>query len=311
MSRRLPGWRRGATIATVVALLAPALLPAQSTDPDLAAGLRQVSEGDFEGAIATLDAAARRLAVDPRRKAEVLEAYVHLGVALVALDQRGAARERFRLALGLDPQLTLRPDRHSPKVIAVFEEARREAEAANRTTSANAGKPQRGGGASKAALIILGAGGAAAGGIALARRSPTSGGPPATLVSFTGARFGTPVLGCPNGAVNLLLPLNILVDAVGGSAPTSIGAVTAVLIVVDSPAGPGEVGFASNAPATVSPATVPAGASTTLRVDTTLLCSNGAGDDARYNEWTGRLTLPTSAGVYTLETADRLRVIIP
>lgn len=311
MSKRPPGWRRGVTIATVVALLAPALLPAQSTDPDLAAGLRQVTEGDFEGAIATLDAAARRLAADPRRKAEVLEAYVHLGIALVALDQRGAARERFRLALALDPQLTLSPDRYSPKVIAVLDETRREAEAAKRAAGPSPAKPQKRGGASKAALVVLGLGGAVAGGIAIAHRSQTNGRPPVTPITFTGARFGTPVLGCPDGAVNLLLPLNILVDAVGGSTPTSIGAVSAVLIIVSSPAGPGEVGFASNAPATVSPATVPAGTNTTLRVDTTLLCSNGAADDARFNEWTGRLTLQTSAGLFTLETADRLRVNIP
>lgn len=310
MKNRVAGWRRGATIATVVALLAPALTTAQSADPDLAAGLRQVSEGDFEGAIATLDAAARRLAVDPGRKAEVLEAYVHLGVALVALDQRGAARERFRLALALDPQLALRPDRYSPKVIAVLEEARREAEAAKRAAASSPAKPARGGGLSKAA-VVLGLGGAVAGGIAIVHRTQTNGPPPATAIKFTGARFGTPVIGCPDGAVNLPLPLNILVDAVGGSTTTGIGEVSVVLIVVSSPDGAGEVGQASNAPATAVPGTVLAGAATTLRVDTTLLCGNGLGDTPRFNEWTGRLTLQTSAGLFTLETADRLRVNIP
>ena len=71
------------------------------------------------------------------------------------------------------------------------------------------------------------------------------------------------------------------------------------------------MGFASNAPASVSPQSVPAAASVTLRIDTTLLCGNGADDEPRFNEWSGRLTLATSSGLVTLETADRLRVNIP
>ena len=65
-----------------------------------------------------------------------------------------------------------------------------------------------------------------------------------TPARFTGARFGTPVLGCPDGAVDLPLPLNILVDAEGGSAATAVTSVSAVLIIKESPAFPGEVGFA-------------------------------------------------------------------
>ena len=42
--------------------LTPGTLPGQAADPELAAGLRQVREGDFEGAVVTLDAVARRLA---------------------------------------------------------------------------------------------------------------------------------------------------------------------------------------------------------------------------------------------------------
>jgi hypothetical protein len=56
---------------------------------------------------------------------------------------------------------------------------------------------------------------------------------------------------------------------------------------------------------------MPANTSVPLRIDTTLLCGNGVGDEARFNEWSGRLTLTTSSGLVTLETADRLRVNIP
>ena len=230
----------------------------------------------------------------------------------MALDQRSAARERFRLALALDSRLSLGSERYSPKVIGVFEEARRELAAETaRAAEAKAGpaKPARGGGLSKAVWIGLGVAGVARG-IVLATRGRDRG-PVVTPARFTGARFGTPVLGCPDGAVDLPLPLNILVDAEGGSAATAVTSVSAVLIIKESPAFPGEVGFASNAPASVSPQSVPATASVTLRIDTTLLCGNGAGDEARYNVWSGKLTLATSSGLVTLETADTLRVNIP
>ena len=300
---------RGVIAATLVAVLTAGPLLAQATDPELAAGMRQVSEGDFEGAVLTLDAAARRLAADGTRKGDLVQAYVHLGIALVALDQRSAARERFRLAVALDPRLTLGPERYSPKVIGVFEEARREAAAETaRAAEAKAGpaKP-RGGGSSKVAWAALGVAGVA-GGIVLVTRGGSG---TVTQARFTGARFETPVLGCPDGSVNLPLKLSILVDAEGGSAATAVTSVSAVLIIKESPAVPGEVGFASNAPASVSPPSVPARTSTSLRVETTLLCGNGVGDEGRFNVWSGKLTLATSAGPVTLDTVDTLRVNIP
>jgi hypothetical protein len=73
---------------------------------------------------------------------------------------------------------------------------------------------------------------------------------------------------------------------------------------------PSEVGFASSMATTADPTTFPAGA-TTLHVRTTLSCGNGVGDPSRFNEWTGRVTLVTASGAFTVETADRLRVNIP
>jgi hypothetical protein len=46
-------------------------------------------------------------------------------------------------------------------------------------------------------------------------------------------------------------------------------------------------------------------------VDSTLLCGNAPNDAIRFNEWAVRVTLTTSAGVFTAEAADRLRVNIP
>jgi hypothetical protein len=50
---------------------------------------------------------------------------------------------------------------------------------------------------------------------------------------------------------------------------------------------------------------------TTLRLQTTLRCSNGTGDEPRFSEWSGRVVLATAAGAVNLETVDRLRVNIP
>jgi len=294
-------------------LLLPSPAHPSAGDEELAAGLRQVREGDFETAVVTLDAATRRLAREGGREAELREGYVALGVALVALDQRTPAKERFRLALALDPKLALGSDRYSPKVIGVFEEARQEAlaEETARRAEATAGKtpasPPRGG-SSKLPLVLLGAGGVAAAAVALGGDdAPNAGGD----ARFTGARFGTPVLVCPDGTLRENLPVAVLVDAQGGSGPTTVSGVTAVLRIEASPSVPSEVGFASTAPATITPSSVAAGAAVTLRVDTTLLCNNGTGDEPRVNEWRGRLTLSTPSGPVTLETADLMTVNIP
>lgn len=301
-----PGWRRAATLVALLALLTPGPLCGQSADPELATGLRQVREGDYEGAVVTLDAVTRRLAGDKSRLRDLLEAYVSLGVALVALDQRTAAKDRFRLALGLDPKLELTSDRYSPKVLGAFAEARREAaEAATRKTRGTA-EPKARGGSSKLPFILLGTAGAAAGVVALA----TIGGPSGAEARFTGARFGTAVVVCPNGDINVPITVTIMVDAVGGSSPTRIKAVKAVLTIQSSPNVPSEVGFSSDRAATIMPDTVPPQASVSLQVDTSILCSNGGGNP-RVNEWSGVLTLSTANGPVVLNTVDRMHVNIP
>jgi hypothetical protein len=89
----------------------------------------------------------------------------------------------------------------------------------------------------------------------------------------------------------------------------TISAVTAVLIIVASPAVPGEVNFASSQPATISPSVLRPG-TTALRVQTTLTCANGEGDSSRFNEWKGRVTL-TAGAAQTVETGDTMRVNLP
>ena len=71
-----------------------------------------------------------------------------------------------------------------------------------------------------------------------------------------------------------------------------------------------EVGFSSSLPASAIPQTAPVG-STSVVFSTTLVCGNGAGDAPRVNEFLGRVTLSTTRGLLTAETADRMRVNIP
>ena len=287
--------------------LAPALAAAVR-DPGLAAGIRQVDEGDFEGAVVTLGPVADRLS--PRGGHDAAQACLYLGIAQLALDQGDAARARFREALGHDPSLRLGADRFSPKVISAFEEARREREAAARAAKpvdqAKA-EPKEG----HAARTVLIAGGAVAAGAGIALAAGGGGSTPSGgEVTFTGARFGTPVLDCPNGTTSAPLAVAIDLSAENSTGrDVTIGFASAVLIIVSSPGVLSEVGFASTAPATATPATLRPG-TTALRVQTTLTCANGEGDASRFNEWKGRVTL-AAGSAQTVETADTMRVNLP
>jgi hypothetical protein len=148
---RSPAFAHPLALALVAALSIGAAWPgaaparaAATQDPGLAVGIRQVDEGDFEGAVATLGPVADRLSAKGGRDAA--QACLYLGIAELALDQGDAARARFREALGHEPSLRLGPDRFSPKVIAAFEDALREREAEARAAApavgAEAGRPQ-------------------------------------------------------------------------------------------------------------------------------------------------------------------------
>lgn len=121
----------------------PGMLPAQSSDPDLAAGIRQVNEGDFEAALLTLDGAVRRLQSEPGRSRDLAQAYLYLGIAYLGLDQEQPARTKFREALAHDRSLRLSPDRYPPKVIRVFDAALQEVGITPADTSRPAPQPQR------------------------------------------------------------------------------------------------------------------------------------------------------------------------
>ena len=282
---------------------APGLL-AQSPAPDseLTQGLRQVNEGDFESGIVTLEAVRQRLTGQPDRSKELAQTCLHLGIAYLALDRGDEARTRFRDALVSDPQLRLTPQRFSPKVINAFEEVRRSLPAGGSK------EPAKGKGGKKA-LLFTGLGAAAAAGVAVA---VTGGDETVGPAGFTDARFETLVVWCPNGSDNLPVDFGVFVNATNqGSTPVRLDLVSTVAIIEESPAIPGEVGISSIRPSMVTPPTIPAKSSLTIRVGSSIVCTNSSEDGGRFNEWSARVTFTTSAGVFTVATIDRMRINIP
>lgn len=122
-------------------------------------GIRQVREGDFEAALVTLDAAARKLQTDNAPPAALARVYVYLGVSYLNLGQRALATAKFKQAVVLDKALRLDPQEFPPKVLNAFEAARGEVLA----TSSLEKEAKRGRG--KTPWLLLGGGAAAAGGI--------------------------------------------------------------------------------------------------------------------------------------------------
>lgn len=152
----------GLLLSLAFALALATGLHAQALDPELAKGIKLVDEGDYDGAILTLDNAARRLATDPSKANDLSQAYVYLGIAYVGKGHEAAAKAKFREALAKFKGLSLSPDKYPPKVIDLFEAARQESAAV-----APAPAAKKGGGGKKTALILGGVA-VAGGGAALA-----------------------------------------------------------------------------------------------------------------------------------------------
>jgi tetratricopeptide (TPR) repeat protein len=105
---------------------APADVPAAPTDPEVVEGVKQVDDGEYDKAILTLDNAARRLAGDPAKVADLSQAYLYLGIAYIGKGHEAAAKAKFREALRQIKDLTLSPEKYPPKVIDAFEQAKEE-----------------------------------------------------------------------------------------------------------------------------------------------------------------------------------------
>lgn len=111
----------------VIALATAAPAFAATPTENLALGIKQVEEGDFQAAIATLDGVARALSTDKTRSKELARAYVYTAIAYVGLSEEASAKAKFLAALKNDTALKLSPKEFPPRVIQAFEQATREA----------------------------------------------------------------------------------------------------------------------------------------------------------------------------------------
>lgn len=123
--------RRIWSFSLVVGLL-PHVALALPQDPSPAAaasletGVRQVNDGDFEKGIFTLDAVIKRLTPEAGSNAWGLaQAYLYKGAAYVGLAQEEPAKASFREALKHNPNLRVSEKDFPPRVVRVFEAARK------------------------------------------------------------------------------------------------------------------------------------------------------------------------------------------
>jgi len=287
-------------IVALAAMPAFAMQEAGSPESGVATGVRQIEEGDYAGAVKSLEPAIARLRGDPARVRLLVQADIQLAIAQVALDHTTEAVQAFSEALTLDPNLRLDEERYSPKVVRALDTAREQA-------LSRSGPPARKSSSGRKAALIVGGGVVAAAATILAVRGGGTSAP-----TFSGARFGTPALDCANGSDNVRLPFTILVEASNPSGdPLPITSVATTVRIEASPGFPGEIGFASSKDTTVVPSSVAAKQSVTLQVSSFLFCGNGEGDTGRFNEWSGNVTFTTPVGVFMIATADRMRVNIP
>jgi hypothetical protein len=188
-------WNKVFSLFLCLALAAVPAVAQVPADPDVAKGVKQVEEGDYDAAILTLDNAARRLSADASKSRELSYAYLYLGIAYMGKGHEAAAKAKFREAVSRVTDLSLSPDRFSPKIIDLFEAVKEETtrggpKAAGAPTPAAApaaatpaatppaaktpppatvaaAKTGEGGGGSGKTLLFVGLGVAVAGGAAL------------------------------------------------------------------------------------------------------------------------------------------------
>jgi len=145
---------------------------AQNLDPDVQKGIAQVDDGDYDGAILTLDNAARRLTADKAKTNDLAQAYLYLGIAYIGKGREAAAKAKFREAVAQIRTLSLSADKFPPKVVDLFEAAKAEEARATAAPSptpsssaSGAVAPEKKKGGSKTIFVIGGvavAGGAVA-----------------------------------------------------------------------------------------------------------------------------------------------------
>lgn len=162
----------------------------------LDAGVKLVRDGAFEPGLLALDAVVRDLEARRGETGDKVQAHLYLGVAYVGLEQETAARRHFKLAADLDPALRLDPGEFSPRVIRVFEAAKK---GSNKAVLYGGGIGLLGGGAALAAGVLAGS---ATTVLTVTEGTPTPTPPPATPTPtpLTPGSIGQPGFSPPAGS---------------------------------------------------------------------------------------------------------------
>jgi hypothetical protein len=127
---------------TAIVVLAAAVLasePARAQkDPtgDVAAGIRQMEEGDLEAAARTLQRAVDQLAADRERRKDLAVAQAYLAMAHLGLGHGEQARGAMREAFRADRDLALDPKKFPPRVRLLLDEVRKAAGVETRPAAA-------------------------------------------------------------------------------------------------------------------------------------------------------------------------------
>ena len=158
--------KRWLVLLLVVALGSPQRgMGADTVDTELANGVRQAQEGDFENAVVTLDGVVRRLTGQTARAKDLARAYTYLSIAYLGLSQEQTAKAKFLEAWKTDRDMSLSPREFPPRILEFFQKAREEAglpsppptraSPAPRPTAVVSPEPKKGG--SKTVPIVIGA----------------------------------------------------------------------------------------------------------------------------------------------------------
>lgn len=150
-------------------VLAMVLLAGPSSEPSVRDGVRQVDEGDLQGAVVTLTDALKRMDAAQAPDKERALGYVYLGMAQLGLGQEDPARASLRYAWGLNQGAGLDPKLFPPRVVRLYDEVGADVRARTRVTK------------SSRSLAILGtAAGVGLGAVALAAGGSSAAAPPTT-----------------------------------------------------------------------------------------------------------------------------------
>lgn len=238
--------RRTLALCLVAGMALPQQFASAQSSPadvDLATGIRQVREGDFDTAVITLDGVVRRIAAQKGQAKDLGRAYTYLAIAYVGLAQQETAKAKFLEAWKADKSMTLSPKEFPPNIIDFFDQAKKEGEtkaAAEAKPPSTTPKPapsavatteakKGGGGGGKTALIVVGAL-AAAGGIALAAKGGSSPPPPPTTLTPPAATLSdlSATVVSPQFNMNLNCTDNVFVTVMLTNRARSSVAVTGV-----------------------------------------------------------------------------------